>query len=122
MMPLKHLEGRSLIRKKRRSLRCSFGRAKMPYEPSPKLLGNVSCIKPDKILGSEIIPDGKSLDISGPNWSFMTPDVNTEKLYVCRMCGRVGLRIPPSPNAFGGCMTGPRGNHFFEEMVVVVGS
>jgi hypothetical protein len=39
------------------------------------------------------------------------PGVKAEQMYVCRICGKVGLRMPPSPNALGGCVAGAKSSH-----------
>ena len=43
----------------------------------------------------------------------------TVMLYVCKFCGKVGVRLQPSPVELGGCAP-PNTNHVFETLEVVV--
>jgi hypothetical protein len=44
---------------------------------------------------------------------------NTVTLFVCRFCGKVGVRLQPSPVELGGCSP-PNPAHVFETLEVVV--
>ncbi|MGD0638498.1 MAG: hypothetical protein ABSA72_10720 [Nitrososphaerales archaeon] len=43
----------------------------------------------------------------------------TVMLYVCRFCGKVGVRLQPAPIELGGCAP-PNVAHAFESLEVVI--
>jgi len=46
------------------------------------------------------------------------PKESAVTLHVCKLCGKVGLRLVPGPVEFGGCAP-PNRAHLFEALEVV---